>query len=73
MRRGHKNSSCCSGDYNPNNEKYEEVFICIPAYNENKEAFMNSIDSISATNYPKHKMYMFFTTNFITKVFSLQI
>jgi hypothetical protein len=60
LRRGTKNSSCCAGAYTPNNEQYEEVFICIPAYNEGKEAFMNTISSIAASNYPKHRMYMFF-------------
>lgn len=61
LRRGAKNfGRCCEPGYDANNEKYEEVFICIPAYNEGKEAFMNTIGSIAETNYPKHKMYMFF-------------
>jgi len=60
LRNLNKGSHCCASAYDPNNERYEEVFICIPAYNEGKEAFMNTISSISATNYPKHRMYMFF-------------
>eukprot|EP01114_Cavostelium_apophysatum_P009296 TRINITY_DN223_c0_g1_i1.p1 TRINITY_DN223_c0_g1~~TRINITY_DN223_c0_g1_i1.p1 ORF type:complete len:836 (+),score=267.36 TRINITY_DN223_c0_g1_i1:237-2744(+) len=60
LRRGTKNFRCLAKKYDPNNAEYEEVFICIPAYNEGKEAFMNTIGSISASNYPKHKMYMFF-------------
>lgn len=60
LRNINKGVRCCARSYKPTNEKYEEVFICIPAYNEGKEAFMNTIGSIASTNYPKHKMYMFF-------------
>lgn len=60
IKRGLKNFRCFAHKYDPNDSQWEEVFICIPAYNEGKEAFMNTISSISASNYPKHKMYMFF-------------
>lgn len=38
----------------------DEIIICIPAYNEGRDAFINTIDSIDASNYPKEKLYMFF-------------
>lgn len=33
--------------------------ICIPAYNEGRGAFQNTISSVSNSNYPSDKMYMF--------------
>jgi cellulose synthase/poly-beta-1,6-N-acetylglucosamine synthase-like glycosyltransferase len=38
----------------------EEIFICIPAYNEGKDAFLRTIGSITNSNYPKEKLYMLF-------------
>lgn len=52
-------SKCCSGSYDPTLD-YSEIFICIPAYNEGREAFLNTINSIDQANYPKEKLYMFF-------------
>lgn len=37
----------------------EEILICIPAYNEGRSAFKNTIHSVRDSNYPSEKMYMF--------------
>lgn len=38
----------------------DNIMICIPAYNEGVDAFLRTIQSITRSNYPKDKMYMFF-------------
>jgi hypothetical protein len=74
IQRGCNNCAwnCCCCKYDETNPDYskqthspqltmpEELFICIPAYNEGKEAFERTIESIVNARYPKHKMYMFF-------------
>jgi cellulose synthase/poly-beta-1,6-N-acetylglucosamine synthase-like glycosyltransferase len=61
LQRWRKWLICCKSDYDPNDtEKYKEVFICIPSYNEGKEAFLRTIGSITNSNYPKEKLYMLF-------------
>ena len=53
--------SCVSlPPYDPEHDKYEQVFICIPAYSEGIEAFKRTVDSICDSNYPKDKLYMLF-------------
>ena len=41
-------------------KKIAEIIICIPAYSEGKEAFLNTIGSIVDSDYPHDKLYMFF-------------
>jgi len=63
LRRGSKNFKCCSSydATDPEQAKLaKEIFICIPAYNEERAAFENTVGSICASNYPKEKLYMLF-------------
>lgn len=38
----------------------DNIFVCIPAYNEPPEAFERTISSIVNSRYPRDKLYMFF-------------
>eukprot|EP01114_Cavostelium_apophysatum_P012633 TRINITY_DN2877_c0_g1_i1.p1 TRINITY_DN2877_c0_g1~~TRINITY_DN2877_c0_g1_i1.p1 ORF type:complete len:682 (+),score=155.55 TRINITY_DN2877_c0_g1_i1:58-2046(+) len=51
---------CVSSDYDPESADYEEIFICIPVYNESKAALERAISSVTNSNYTKHKLYCVF-------------
>jgi len=52
---------CCSSEFDPETmATFEEVFVCIPVYNESKASLERVVTSIYSSHYTKHKMYMVF-------------
>jgi len=47
-------------EYDPESDDFDNIFICIPAYNEDIAAFSRTISSICNSVYPRNKMYMLF-------------
>jgi len=51
---------CKSSDYDPESADYEEVFICVPVYNESRSVLEQTVSAITNSNYTKHKLYVVF-------------
>eukprot|EP01114_Cavostelium_apophysatum_P013196 TRINITY_DN3137_c0_g1_i1.p1 TRINITY_DN3137_c0_g1~~TRINITY_DN3137_c0_g1_i1.p1 ORF type:complete len:794 (-),score=191.04 TRINITY_DN3137_c0_g1_i1:1423-3804(-) len=51
---------CVEKDFDMESGEFDDIFICIPAYNEDIAAFSRTISSICNSYYPRNKMYMLF-------------
>lgn len=52
--------ACKGSDYDPETGEYDEVFICVPVFNESQFNMERTISSITNSNYTKQKLYVIF-------------